>query len=409
MELLRERNMRWYLGGQLVSLTGTMLQSAVLSLLIIELTKSRPADAVFWVGLVWALNFLPGAATVLVTGIYIDRWDKSRVLKITSILGMLQSFALALLVATNMITVWWICVLALLMGAISAFDGPARNAIIKEAVLDGRNVISAGAAFNSLYNLANIVGPGLAGPLVLTIGYGWSFTINGLSFAAVILALMKMSFEHLGEKASVANSQVKVWDLAKEGFRHVFEKPNLQLCIVLSASICIFGFSYNTILAVVAKEMFVGDYHKIYSWFGVASGLGGFLGSFVAVFWLKRFSVKSSVVGGCLLTGSCLVGFAHTSSLWLGIPLVFWSGFGFMLSFSPLRGAVMHLASPRFIGRVLGIALFFFFSAMMLGPFLIGLSAKYWGCPVVLLTSGVSLLVIAVATPFLPGINEIDK
>ena len=175
---LSEPNMRWYLGGQLVSLTGTMLQSAVLALLIVSITSK--SEAATWTGVVWALGLLPGTFFGPFAGILLDRWDKRKVLMATGAIGTLQALCLAYLSYTGQISLLYIIGLAFIMGFINAVDGPGRNVIVKDAVVDKRNVRQASKMFTSLYNLAQIAGPGFAGYLVITFGYSFTFLLNAL-------------------------------------------------------------------------------------------------------------------------------------------------------------------------------------------------------------------------------------
>lgn len=399
-----ERNLRWYLGSQLVSFCGTLLQSSVLSLLVIKLV---PHNAPYWVGIVWALGFLPGAVLAPFAGVYVDRADKSLILKYTSVLGVIQALALALLTFSGLITVWQICLLSLLGGFVTVLDAPTRNAFIKDIVVHGHNVGPGSQAFSALWNVAQFVGPGLAGPLVLAVGYGSAFLINGLSFGGLLVAITKM---HLGHLPPRELEPVHPWRQFRSGLAYTFGEPGIRLGILLSTIIGIFGFSFTVVLPVIAKEMFSGDYKQVYSYLGGSYGLGGLLGSVLVISLGKHFRTKWLVISGCALVGSCLLLLAQASTdgLPLATVLMFLAGLGYMFCFLSLRGVVMHLADRQFMGRVVGVALTFFFGSMMLGPMLAAALIENFGSPTFLIISGGGLLLIAMSTPILPGINQLE-
>ncbi len=401
--VLSEPNMRWYLGGQLVSLTGTMLQSAVLALLIVTITSK--AEAATWTGVVWALGLLPGTFFGPFAGILLDRWDKRKVLMWCGAIGTLQALTLAYLTHTSHITLWQINGLAFLMGFVNAIDGPGRNVIVKDAVADKRNVRQASKMFTSLYNLAQIAGPGFAGYLVITFGYSFTFLLNALSFVALIVALANMKMAMRSPEA--ANGSGKVWTQVLEGGKYTFSEPGIRLCILLTTGVCIFGFSYYLLLAVINKYMLHGN-EVSYSHLAAANGAGSFAGVFLAIALGERISHKTLIIAGMVLTGISLILLCWTTNTYLAMVDVFLAGAGFMASFSSLRSSMIHIAKQEAAGVVLGYAFTFFYGGMMICAFLVGPLADHLGLPLVLGMSGAVLLVMAAATPFLPGINELE-
>jgi MFS family permease len=402
--VLSDRNMRWYLGGQLVSLTGTMLQTAVLTLLIVRITSKEQAGT--WTGVVWALGLVPGTFFAPFAGILLDRWDKRRVLIATGIIGILQALVLAYLTYTNQITLWGINSLALLMGFVNAIDGPGRNVIVKDAVSDKRNVRQASKMFTSLYNLAQVAGPGFAGYLVVHFGYPFTFLLNAFSFLVLIVALANM---RLAMKAPQSEGEIpaKVWKQVLDGGKYTFSEPGIRLCILLTTGVCIFGFSYYILLAVINKYMLGGD-EIGYSHLAGANGIGSFVGAFITIVFGEKIAHKLLVVTGMVVTGICLLLLSKTSDPYFAIGCVFLAGTGFMISFSTLRSSIVHIAEEKVAGVVLGFAFTFFYGGMMICSFTIGPLADHFGSPRVLAIAGVVLLVMATLTPLLPGINELE-
>ncbi len=402
--VLGERNMRWYLGGQLLSLTGTMLQTAVLSLLILEIVGK--VGAPFWVGLVWALDLAPGFLFAPFAGILLDRFDKRKVLIVTGIFGVLQAFIFVFLTYTHQITVIEICVLALCMGMVNAVDGPGRNVIIKDAVENQYNVRQASKMFSSLYNLAQILGPGLAGFMILYLGFPITFIINGLSFVALIVALLNM---HLPSKviSTEPNQKIKIWALISRGYMYIFSEPGIRLSIILTGLICTFGFLYLPMLSVIARDMFHGN-AITFSYFAAASGLGSFFGAFVILKFNDIIPHRTLVICGITLLGASLLTLSFMTYFFAGIVCIFLAGFGFMTSFSSVRSSIIHLARQDLVGIVMGITFTFFYGGMMLGAFSSGFFANLYGCPAVLMTGGIIMLAIGLTVPYLSGIKYID-
>jgi predicted MFS family arabinose efflux permease len=399
--VLGEPNMRWYLLGQLTSLSGTTLQSSVLALLILKLAGNN--SAAYWVGMVSALNLLPGIFLGPFAGILLDRVSKKKVLIVTGILGAIQSLALAYLTHINQITIFEINVLTLLMGIVNAVDGPGRNVIVKDAVFYEHNAGPASKWFTALYNLATFVGPGSAGYLILRMGYSVTFVLNSLSFMALVVALMRM---RLSPKP--ASTKHETWKLLMDGAKYTFGDPGIALCVVISMVFCTFVFSYYSILAVISRDMFKGNLIG-YSVLAGSSGLGALLGSFAVIVFDKLVSHKTFVIGGTVLLGVVLFILSHTTDFHFAVALIFLGGFNFLVVFSTLRSSIVHLSKPGMAGVVMGFAFSFFFGGMMLGSFGAGYVADRWGCPTELKICGVALLILGSVIPFLPGINKLDS
>jgi len=405
--VLGERNMRWYLGGQLVSLTGTMLQSAVLSLLIIKLTGKT--DAAYWVGVVWALGLLPGIFLGPFAGVFLDRSNKKNILIVTGLLGIAQALTLAYLTHVGRITIAEINLLAVLMGIVNAIDGPGRNAIIKDAVLHAHNVRKASKMFTSLYNLAQVAGPGLAGFLVLSFGYSFTFVLNALSFVALIVALLKMKFiPRVFETASAETENRGTWNLVRSGGRYILSEPSIAICVVLTSVVWAFGFSYYAILAVIARDMFNGN-PIVYSHLAASSGVGSFLGALVVIKFDERFSHTFLVAGGAFLAGTALFVLSKMGSVHPAMVLVAATGFSLMVCFSTLRSSIIHLARQELTGVVMGFTFTFFYGGMMLGSFGAGYIANRFGCSTELSICGVALGITGLSVPLLPGVKRLNK
>jgi Bacterial protein of unknown function (DUF894). len=188
---LRHKNYRLFFIGQGISLTGTWMQQMAIGWLIYRLTKSP-----FMLGFVGFLGNIPTLIFTPFAGVLADRIDRHRMLIITQALEMVQALILAVLVMSDRIEIWQLLALTLFLGIATAFDSPARHAFIVDMV-DNKEDLGNAIALNSLvFNAARLVGPSVAGLLVALFGEGICFLFNGLSYIAVIAALLGMHITH---------------------------------------------------------------------------------------------------------------------------------------------------------------------------------------------------------------------
>lgn len=381
-----------------------MLRSSLLSLLIIDLVGAQKASPL--VGTVWALNVLPGAFLGVFAGIYLDRAFKRRVLIITSWLGVLQASMLAVLAYHDVhhVPIWAIMTITLFTGFTNTIDGIGRNAILKDAVLYPEHNRPAAILFTSLYTFGMIVGNGLAGWLVNTIGYGSAFMINAVSYTILIFGLSRMDFSHLSKDKG---EWPGMWESGKSCIRYSFGNPLIRLCIILAVIVTVFGYSYNVILSIINKLMFNGDREQ-YGFLAFWGGVGSLVGSLAAIFFSDKKTQKF-VVSGCLLIGISLIALANTHNVHFAAFTLFLCGLGFMAAFVPIRGEINKLAGKENISKVLGVTFMFFYGGMMVSSFGSGYIAKHYGCPLVLMGCGGVLILTAACTPFLPGIEKLDQ
>ena len=216
VHILSEQNMRWYFGTQIISLTGLMMRTSILALLLIEIVG--PKRAPFWIGLVASLNLIPGTFLSIFVGFFLDVYDKRRVLQITAFLGILQACGFAYLAYNHpdlrSIPLSGIVFIAACSGLTNAVDGLCRNAIIKDALVHRYNDRIGATMFASLYTVAMIVGNGLAGYSVIYIGYANSFILNALSYVVLIFGLHMMNFDHhvrTHKNVKGMNAQDQAW------------------------------------------------------------------------------------------------------------------------------------------------------------------------------------------------------
>src|ERR1043165_303667 len=266
---LRHRNFQLFFGGQLISLTGTWMQSVAQSWLVYSLTGTASL-----LGVVVFCRQIPVFLLAPIGGAVADRRNRHRILVATQTAAMLLAFGLAALTLTQRVQVIHVFLLAALLGLVNAFDIPTRQAFVVEMV--GKEDLTNAIALNSsMVNGARIVGPAVAGILVASIGEGWCFLLNGVSYIAVIGGLLMM---RIAPFRQVARSTSAITDIL-EGFRFVVGSPPVRALMLLLGLVSLTGMPYAVLMPVFADHIL----HRGSSGLGIlmgASGFGAFLGAF---------------------------------------------------------------------------------------------------------------------------------
>ncbi len=214
---LRSRNYQLYFTGQIISNIGTWLQVVAQSWLVLELTNSA-----FYVGLVIAATNLPTMIFCLPGGVIVDRFNKRRILMITQTAFMILAFILGSLAVLKIVNIWEILILGFLFGCVKAVDSPARQAFAVDMV--GKEDLTSGIALNSAVNNASrVIGPGIAGFLIAFVGAGGAFIANGVSYIAVLIALILIKTK---PDKTVKNDQHPLRDIL-DGLKYVYNNPLL--------------------------------------------------------------------------------------------------------------------------------------------------------------------------------------
>ncbi|HVI38216.1 MAG TPA: MFS transporter, partial [Gaiellales bacterium] len=270
---LRVRNFRLYASANLVSNTGTWMQRIGQDWLVLQLS----GDSGVALGLITALQFGPTLVLSMYGGMLGDRYDKRRVLLVTQGLMGVLALALGLLVATDVIALWHVFVLAALLGAVSAIDAPVRQAFVSEMV--GADLLANAVSLNStIFNGARLVGPAVAGLLIGASSGDTApaFFVNAFSFAFTMGALLLMRGDELRRSAPVARAKGQL----REGLRYTAAHRDLVLAMVLALMIGTFGFNYQVTIALMAREQFglgAQDFGLLSTAFAVGSLTGALL------------------------------------------------------------------------------------------------------------------------------------
>lgn len=382
---LRHRNFRLFFFGQLISVTGTWMQSMALAWLIIGLVGNGN-QAVVYLGLVGAVQFLPVMVLGLFGGIVADVWPKRTTIIGTQIAAGLLALALGGLNYFNVIAVWQVLVLAFLLGLVNVVDMPARQSFAVEMV--GADDIANAVALNSaVFNSARIVGPAVGGALIFLFGTAVCFILNGLSYGAVVIGLLAMRSSDLrpADRLAMPRSVSAVRTNLGEGLRYVWHTPVVLLAIGVIGFVSTFGMNFNVILpAMAAGVLNVGPAGAgiLYASMGA-----GALMAALSVAMLRQPRLRILVGGGMVLGLSEFV-LAGTSSYPIALAAVFFSGLGAIATAISANSLIQITVPGPLRGRVMSVYTTVFSGSTPIGNGLTGGFGGLWGTPAALVMNG---------------------
>jgi len=378
----RDFRVLWF--GAFTSTVGNWMQQVAQSWLVFELTKSS-----FFLGLDYFCGQLPILLLTLIGGVVADRHDRRYVLLTSQVIQMTTAFTLAGLIWWNLVRVQYILLLSFLAGVGQAFGGPAYQALIPTLVQkkDLPNAI----ALNSIqFNLARVFGPLLAGVTLAAWGSAACFSLNGLSFIVVIIALLSMSIRHV----KPVDPKPMLHEL-KGGLTYARGEPAIVALTILAALATFLGLPLLTFLPVFAKDIFHGDINR-FSHMMAFSGAGAVCGALVTA-WLGRFKHMGRTLLGTLAAfGAFVTAFAFCRVIWLSDVLLFFTGATLLMTFSMTASLVQLIVPDNLRGRVVSIYMVFFRGGMPLGSLAAGYAASRTSAPAVLGVNGVLILCVAI-------------
>jgi MFS family permease len=390
---LKHRNFRFFFFGQLISVTGTWMQSLAQGWLLGTLVGWD--KAVIYIGLLGAIQFLPVLVLGLFGGIIADIWPKRMTIVSTQLAAGVLALTLGGLDFFHVIQVWHIFVLAFLLGIVNAVDMPTRQSFVVEMV--GREDIANAVALNSaVFNGARIIGPAVAGLLIGILGTALCFILNGLSYGAVVIGLLLMRDAELmpADRLAMPRSIGAVGANLAEGLGYVRRTPLVLLAIVVIGFVSTFGMNFNVVLPVMAAQVLkVGS-----NGFGLlfaAMGAGALI-SALGVATLARPRLRVLVGGGIVLGVAELV-LAGTTSFPVALGAVFFAGVGAIATAASANSLVQITVPGPLRGRVMSVYTTVFVGSSPLGNGLTGGFGGLWGTPVALVMNGGVVVVAQIA------------
>ena len=393
---LKYYNYRLWFVGQIVSLVGTWMQSTAQGYLIYQITGSP-----VYLGLVGFVGGAPALLFTLFGGVIADRLPRRKLLVITQTAMLILAFILAGLTFTNTVKPWQILVLAFLLGVANAFDAPARTSFVLELV-NRENMTNAIALNSTMFNIATVVGPSVAGLTYAAIGPAWCFTLNGLSFIAVIVALLFMRIQHQEKPERHATALAELG----EGIRYVLNDRMILSLIASVGVVSIFGIGMMNLLPAWARDVMHGDV-TTNGWLISARGLGSLVSALMLAYWgLRKVRGQLWTIGAFVMPVALFV-FAWIRWLPLSLVTLVVVGWGFMMVLNNSQAIVQSIVSDRLRGRVMGVYTLVFFGSMPIGSLLAGALAEKIGEPLTVMVGAGLLMVLAItAWLFLPDIRK---
>ncbi len=380
---LTHRNYRLFFGGQGISLIGTWMQQIAMSWLVYRMTNSA-----FLLGLIGFSSQICSLFFSPFAGVLSDRWNRHHILVATQSLAMAQAFILATLTLTGTIAVHHLIILSLFLGFVNAFDMPTRQAFVAEMVEKREDLANAIALNSFLFNGARLVGPSVAGILISILGEGMCFLLNGISFLAVIIALLAMkitSDKRMAEKTHVLQG-------LKEGFTYAFGFPPIRTILSFIGWISLVGTANTTLMPIFARDILHGD-SKTYGFLMAAIGVGAIIG---AIFLASRKNVLGLgriITIASSIFGIGLISFSLSRTLWLSFFLLLVTGFGMMVHMASSNTILQTIVDDDKRGRVMSLYAMAFMGMAPLGSFFGGSLAGGIGAPRTLMISGASCVV----------------
>lgn len=389
---LRIRNYRIYAAGQGLSLIGTWMQTVAQGWLVLRLT-----DDPFPVGVVTALQFLPMLVGGLWGGVIADRFDRRRTLIAAQSALALIATALAVLTATGAIELWMVYALAFAQGATAVVEIPTRQAFVAEMVgpADMANAIGLNSA---LFNSARIVGPAIAGVTIVALDIWPCFAINAVSFAAVLVSLVRMRVDELHRRAPVPRKGGQV----REGIRYIVDDPHRRSVVILMAVIGTFTLNWSVTLPLLARFVFDGD-AATYGLFTSVMGLGSLVGALSAAARARPTPQLLTVGAVALGVAMLLVAVAPTHVV--VVPVLFVLGLAMMVFLTTANSGLQLSSSDDLRGRVMAVYATVLLGTTPVGAPILGWAASQFGARVPFVIGGVTALaaLLAVRTSLVPA------
>lgn len=366
---LRHKNFRYYWIGMCISLIGTWMQNMAQPWLAYSLTESP-----LLLSLVGTLQFMPSLLFSLFAGVIVDKYAKKRILLFTQSASSIITFILAVLVWSGHIQYWHILVLALALGVVNSLDMPARQAFVIELV-GKEDVMNAVALNSSVFNIARVVGPALAGVVMGLFGIAWCFFINSISFGAVLISITFIKPLLIENRFK---SKGKILADIKDGLTYIYKHPILLTIVIMMAIVGTFAMNFSVLVPVYAKEI-LKQQEMGFGFLMSFMGMGSFAGAILVASMSKSGPKKFTILVAPLCIGAFLILTGLTESyLKTAISLAI-TGF-FLVYFSSTANSTLQINSAdEYRGRVMSVYALVFAGSTPIGNLYAGYFAEHFG------------------------------
>lgn len=378
-------NYRLFFWGQLISLVGTWMQQVAQAWLVYSLTKSS-----LLLGAATFAEQIPVFLFAPLGGAVADRWNRHRIVVAAQVSAMLLAFILSALTLSGWVQVWHIMLLAVGLGVTSAFEIPARQAFVAELV-DVKDLINAIGLNSSMFTSARIIGPAVAGLLVASIGEGWCFFWNGVSYVAVIAGLMMMRLPPFTPRVQKSSDLENIL----EGFRFARRAAPIRKLLLLMGLVSLMGSPYLVLMPVFAGSILNSGARGLGLLMG-SSGIGALLAALLLAMHegLRGLSRWIALATGALGIG--LMFFSYARIFWLSMLLSAVAGYGTMAMMGCTNTLLQSMTPDHMRGRVLSLYTMMFLGMAPFGALLAGSAAEHFGAPISVAIGGLFCLAGAI-------------
>ena len=400
MRAMKHRNFRLFFWGQLVSVIGVWMQFTALQWLVYRITNSQTS-----LGLITFVQFLPVLFISPFMGVIVDRFPRRRLILITQIWFMTGALILAFLTWFDFIQYWHILVVSFLLGFGNALDMPARQAFVTEMVDDDKNDILNAISLNStLFNIARIIGPSIAGIVVAALGEAPAFTINGVSYLAVIIALLVMRLNPVDLDPDPSKALVQI----REGFNYIGGEKNILWLVLMVAAYSFVGFGSLTLIPVFAKDILkigVEGYGQLLTFQGVGALIGGIL----LVLFGDQLHKGRMILISRLLLGPCIIGLALSPFPWLTMLIMAVLGYTFITQLVITNSLIQTIVPDDLRGRVLSTYTWALGGFYPLGSLMMGYLGDQIGAPTAAILSGIACIIVLILNQVIyPALHDLN-
>lgn len=381
---LEHRDFRLFAGGQAVSLIGTWMQQVAMSWLVWRLTGSALA-----LGAIGFATQLPAFVLAPVAGVLADRWSRHRMVVVLQALLMAQAVLLAVLTLTGLVQLWHLLALATILGVLSGFEIPARQAFFVELV--GPQALSNAIALNAtIFNGARLVGPAIAGLLVAALGEGPVFLLNAASFLAVLASLLAMRVA----PRTAPRGRADVLRNLREGVGYAWAFPPMRTALLVLAIVSLVGMPYAVLLPVFASDVLGGDARTL-GLLMSSAGLGALAG---ALYLASRTTVRGLgrvIAGAAIVFGVDLLCLSISRSIPLSCAILALTGFSVITFTASINTVLQTITDDDKRGRVVSLYVTAFMGMGTFGTLGAGVVASRLGAPGAVALGGLAVLVTA--------------
>ena len=384
---LKHRNFRLFYFGHGMSLIGTWMQRTATVWLVYRLTQSPEV-----LGNVDFTGQIAGVVLIPIAGVLLDRWNRYRVIIWTQVLSMVQALLLAALVFSGIVAVWHIVVLNVFLGIINSFDMPARQSFISQVVEDKDDLANAIALNSAMFNGARIIGPSVAGLAIAVFGEGLCYLFNGLSYIAIIGALLAMKITVTQTAAGTSNN---IAGGLKEGFAYTYNSLPIRLVLLLLALMSLVGLPVLPLMPLFAGEVLGGGPDTL-GWLMAAFGAGAFVGTIFLASRPSIVGIEKVIAVTSVIFSVGLMAFALSVRLEFSLVIAFIMGFGIIAQMASTNTIIQTLVDEDKRGRVMSLYVLSFGGIAPIGSLIAGHVAGIIGTSHTFLLGGILALAGAV-------------